>query len=148
MRSKAMKKMTIFFWKTGNRKILVIRYFQNFSTDSKENLDLIDAKVVHGISYRKEIVQNFPIHKDAEVYPMNNRRRGKCVIFNNKTFNEMGKRDGTENDQKAIEHTFTNLGFEVISHPDLDYVGIMEEAANCMSSVCSLFDFKRSARYH
>ncbi|XP_068978873.1 caspase-3-like [Bombus flavifrons] len=102
---------------------------ENCSMDSKENLDLIDAKVVHGISYRKEIVQNFPIHKDAEFYPMNN-RRGKCVIFNNETFNEMEKRDGTKNDEEAIKYTFTNLGFEVIPHSDLDYVGIMEIAAN------------------
>lgn len=138
----------IFFWKTGNRKILVIRYFQNCSMDSKENLDLIDAKVVHGISYRNEIVQNFSIHKDAEIYPMNNRRRGKCVIFNHETFNEMEKRDGTVNDRKAIEHTFTNLGFEVIPCENFDYISVMDEAVKCMSSVCSLFDFKRSARYH
>ncbi|XP_060832415.1 caspase-1-like [Bombus pascuorum] len=103
---------------------------ENCSKDSKENLDLTDAKVVHGISYRKEIVQNFPVDKDAEVYPMNNRRRGKCVIFNNENFIEMKKRDGTKNDQKAIEKTFTNLGFEVKSHLDLDYVGVMDEAAN------------------
>ncbi|XP_050588527.1 caspase-1-like [Bombus affinis] len=101
---------------------------ENCSMDSKENLDLIDAKVVHGISYRNEIVQNFSIHKDAEIYPMNNRRRGKCVIFNHETFNEMEKRDGTVNDRKAIEHTFTNLGFEVVPCENFDYISVMDEA--------------------
>ena len=61
---------------------------------------------------------------------MNLQKRGKCVIFNHKIFDKQKIRVGTEYDQKAIEYTFNNLDFEVTTHPDLNYVDVMEEIAN------------------
>lgn len=61
---------------------------------------------------------------------MNLQKRGKCVIFNHKIFDNQRSREGTEYDQKAIEYTFNNLDFEVTTHPDLNYEDVMEEIGN------------------
>lgn len=85
---------------------------------------------MRGMSYTNDIVHTVSTHKDLEIYPMNLQKRGKCVIFNHKIFDNQRSREGTEYDQKAIEYTFNNLDFEVTTHPDLNYEDVMEEIGN------------------
>ncbi|KAK1119766.1 hypothetical protein K0M31_013182 [Melipona bicolor] len=99
-------------------------------SDFTRNVDVPDARVMRGMSYTNDIVHTASTHKDLEIYPMNLQKRGKCVIFNHKIFDNQKNREGTEYDQKAIEYTFNNLDFEVTTHPDLNYEDVMEEIGN------------------
>lgn len=52
----------------------------------------------------------------AECYNMNHKKRGKAVIFNNKTFDpstNMGQRLGTDVDAQNLFMLFSEIGFEV-----------------------------------
>ncbi|XP_077557156.1 caspase-7-like isoform X2 [Haemaphysalis longicornis] len=55
-------------------------------------------------------------------YHIRSGRRGKCVIFNYKTFQRhtnLKERTGTDEDVRQLNLQFRELGFEVIVHPDL-----------------------------
>ncbi|KAG8226251.1 hypothetical protein J437_LFUL004808, partial [Ladona fulva] len=56
-------------------------------------------------------------------YKMNHGKRGIVLIFNNENFKHPDlskcKRDGAEEDGKALQATFEGLGFEVRLHKDL-----------------------------
>uniref|UniRef100_A0A8C1DJC5 Caspase 7, apoptosis-related cysteine peptidase n=1 Tax=Cyprinus carpio carpio TaxID=630221 RepID=A0A8C1DJC5_CYPCA len=54
-------------------------------------------------------------------YKMSHRRIGKCIIINNKNFDEktgMNVRNGTDRDAGELFKCFTNLGFEVTIYND------------------------------
>nr|6PDQ_A Chain A, Ancestral Effector Caspase-3/6/7 [Homo sapiens]6PDQ_D Chain D, Ancestral Effector Caspase-3/6/7 [Homo sapiens] len=55
-------------------------------------------------------------------YKMNHKRRGLCLIINNKNFDRktgMKTRNGTDKDAENLEKTFKSLGFEVKVYNDL-----------------------------
>lgn len=52
---------------------------------------------------------------------MENQKRGKFIIINNKTFRpetHMGERSGTDKDAAALYEIFLKFGFEVSLHRD------------------------------
>ncbi|XP_062958783.1 caspase-7 isoform X1 [Cynocephalus volans] len=54
-------------------------------------------------------------------YDMNFEKVGKCIIINNKNFDQgtgMGVRNGTDKDAEALVKCFRNLGFEVVVYND------------------------------
>ncbi|XP_076152941.1 caspase-8-like isoform X1 [Alosa pseudoharengus] len=53
------------------------------------------------------------LSSSIEVYNMNSKPRGTCVIFNNVNFTDGKKRSGSDQDADALEDTFKWLGFEV-----------------------------------
>lgn len=56
------------------------------------------------------------VDKDAPDYRMTHRRRGKCLIINNKVFEprtQLNERKGTEKDAHALTDCFSNFNFEV-----------------------------------
>ncbi|KAG5267699.1 hypothetical protein AALO_G00224660 [Alosa alosa] len=61
--------------------------------------------------YSKSIVDQ--LSSSIEVYNMNSKPRGTCVIFNNVNFTDGKKRSGSDQDADALENTFKWLGFEV-----------------------------------
>ncbi|XP_041933960.1 caspase-8-like isoform X9 [Alosa sapidissima] len=66
--------------------------------------------------YSKSIVDQ--LSSSIEVYNMNSKPRGTCVIFNNVNFTDGKKRSGSDQDADALENTFKWLGFEVKVLPD------------------------------
>ncbi|XP_030843309.1 caspase-2 [Strongylocentrotus purpuratus] len=53
------------------------------------------------------------------VYKMKSRPRGMALIINNKNFNTMKERTGTDVDCRNLENVFKQLGFNLIVHNDL-----------------------------
>lgn len=51
---------------------------------------------------------------ESEVYPMNQKCRGYCVIINNSDFLKSDTRTGTEKDAEYLKRVFSWLGFEVV----------------------------------
>ena len=64
---------------------------------------------------------------------MTQKKRGKCVIFNHEKFenNRESQRNGTNYDEKAINETFSTLGFEVKIYKDLKFNKIIEVITSC-----------------
>ena len=58
------------------------------------------------------------IPKEAREYKMNNRRRGRAVVFNQINFSADPKRNGAETDGKNLTKTLEALGFAVEVHED------------------------------
>ncbi|KAM7169555.1 caspase-7 isoform 1-T1 [Macrochelys suwanniensis] len=69
-------------------------------------------------------------------YNMNYKKVGKCIIINNKNFEdqtEMGTRSGTDKDAGALHKCFRNLGFEVVVYNDQccdDMIKLLQQAAD------------------
>ncbi|XP_058800569.1 caspase-1-like isoform X2 [Phymastichus coffea] len=54
------------------------------------------------------------VHRDSEIYNMQHKNRGKCVIFNHENFTTgYASRRGSTCDAQRIEETFQRLGFTV-----------------------------------
>lgn len=69
-----------------------------------------------------------PVAIDAEKYNMNHKNRGKCIVFNQETFDTgLKQRYGSSEDAKRIESTFKNLGFNVEILDDLEHSDIMKK---------------------
>lgn len=51
---------------------------------------------------------------------MGYQRRGRCVIFNHKSFDNYNERRGTEKDVNSLGTCFHGLGFKVTVHTDLN----------------------------
>jgi len=65
-----------------------------------------------------------PTEKDAEVYNMNHRRRGKAIVFNHMNFDprlNLKMRNGTNNDRDNLRVSLRQLDFEVEVHNDLPF---------------------------
>lgn len=72
-----------------------------------------------------------PVAKDAYEYNMNHRRRGRAVIFNHDDFKmDMVPRPGSTTDVKNLECVFSELGFQVSVHNNLNYKEINDELNN------------------
>ncbi|CAN7992749.1 unnamed protein product, partial [Ixodes hexagonus] len=66
--------------------------------------------------------QALPTSLESEEYNMQHSRRGKCVIFNNRTFEfhtKLSERRGTDLDAENLYIRFSMLGFETVIHQDL-----------------------------
>jgi len=62
---------------------------------------------------RIDIPQEYEnLHDSIFKYKMNHSRRGRCLIINNKKFDEMGLRTGAEQDEKNLKESFLSLGFQ------------------------------------
>ncbi|XP_017794867.1 PREDICTED: caspase-1-like isoform X2 [Habropoda laboriosa] len=77
----------------------------------------------------EQFIIECPTPRDSPVYNMNLQKRGKCVIFNQKLFEEGNgePRIGTEHDVNAISSTFGALGFEIEVHTDLYWYEVNDE---------------------
>ncbi|XP_044013185.1 caspase-1-like isoform X1 [Aphidius gifuensis] len=75
-----------------------------------------------------ELSASMPVAIDAERYNMNHKNRGKCIVFNQETFDTgLKTRNGSSEDAKRIETTFKNLGFNVEILDDLEHTDIMKK---------------------
>ncbi|KAG6937435.1 caspase 7, partial [Chelydra serpentina] len=78
-------------------------------------------------------------------YNMNYKKVGKCIIINNKNFEdqtEVGTRSGTEQDAGALQKCFRNLGFEVVVYNDQccdDMIKLLQQAAEENHSEAACF---------
>lgn len=69
-----------------------------------------------------DLPQISKIDFESDSYNMNYPRRGKAVIFNNKTFSSktgMGERTGTDVDAQNLYFMFTEMGFNTDIQNDL-----------------------------
>lgn len=57
--------------------------------------------------------------KEPEVYRMNRKYRGYCVIINNQNFTSMPERLGTDKDAESLSHVFAWLEFNVCKYDDV-----------------------------
>ncbi|XP_040068353.1 caspase-1 isoform X1 [Ixodes scapularis] len=65
--------------------------------------------------------QALPTSLESEEYNMEHTRRGKCVIFNNRTFDfhtKLSERRGTDLDAENLYLRFSALGFDTVIHQD------------------------------
>ncbi|KAG6800595.1 caspase-3 [Apis mellifera caucasica] len=106
----------------------------NFSENSDVN-SMTDAEMkILGFKSRicrqhaQKKFAKFVTPKDSPIYSMTQKKRGKCVIFNHEKFenNRESQRNGTNYDEKAINETFSTLGFEVKIYKDLKFNKIIE----------------------
>ncbi|KAG7202182.1 hypothetical protein KM043_015862 [Ampulex compressa] len=71
------------------------------------------------------VTASMSVEKDAVIYNMNHKNRGKCIVFNHEIFHTgFPNRDGSTADARRIEDTFRNLGFMVeilnnLTHNDI-----------------------------
>lgn len=57
---------------------------------------------------------------DEEYYPLTHKPHGLCLVINNEDFEQvLRKRAGTNEDARALNETFTSLGFDVQIHTNL-----------------------------
>ncbi|KAL7642768.1 UNVERIFIED_CONTAM: hypothetical protein RMT77_006056 [Armadillidium vulgare] len=93
---------------------------QNNSTENQ-----IDGKVkgeINGVQV--ELPPGYAFTQslaDDEVYNMNYKKRGYCVIFNHKNFDyhlSLGERNGTDRDRDNLSNLFVDLGFKVDVYND------------------------------
>lgn len=62
-------------------------------------------------------------------YPMDNKKRGICLIIEHDTFSpnlQLSNRKGSEVDLHATNEVFTQLGFEVHIHKNLNYADVTQ----------------------
>uniref|UniRef100_A0A131XAK7 Putative caspase n=1 Tax=Hyalomma excavatum TaxID=257692 RepID=A0A131XAK7_9ACAR len=84
-----------------------------------------DARNIFGGLFGQQSASPYPVlptSLEAEEYSMSRRRRGKCVIFNNRCFEShtgMSERVGTNLDADSLRDCFRYLGFETVTYNDL-----------------------------
>ncbi|XP_007259314.2 caspase-7 isoform X1 [Astyanax mexicanus] len=100
-----------------------------YSEESEEE-DTVDAKpdrkgrfILFGFKKNKDgkLREKDRIVSPAFQYKMSHRRVGKCIIINNKNFDEktgMNVRNGTDRDAGELFKCFKNLGFDVFVYND------------------------------
>lgn len=93
--------------------------------------DTTDPETDEGMTFSigNATVAEMPVDKNAQFYSMNNKRRGKALIFNHKKFDNPKTEDrvGTHMDRRNLVTMFSELGFEVHAYNDLKYKGINEK---------------------
>ncbi|KAL1770915.1 hypothetical protein HispidOSU_019751 [Sigmodon hispidus] len=104
------------------------------SMSLEEGTELPDSVVDENLCPRMQEMCDSPREQDNEsqvsdrIYPMQNKPRGYCLIFNNNDFSKAREavprlhkikdRKGTNYDKDALTETFGELHFEVVSYPD------------------------------
>lgn len=84
-----------------------------------------DAKGLFGglfTNKSESAFQTLPTSLESEEYNMRHPRRGKCVIFNNRTFDfhtKLSERRGTDLDAENLRLRFEALGFDTVVHQNL-----------------------------
>ncbi|XP_075528378.1 caspase-1-like isoform X2 [Dermacentor variabilis] len=85
----------------------------------------LDARSIFRGMFGQQSASPYPVlptSLEAEEYKMSHRRRGKCVIFNNRTFEshtKLSERRGTDLDADNLRSCFRDLGFETVMYTDL-----------------------------
>ncbi|XP_037287900.2 caspase-3 [Rhipicephalus microplus] len=85
----------------------------------------VDARSIFGGIFGKQSASPYPVlptSLEAEEYNMSHKRRGKCVIFNNRNFEihtKLSERRGTDMDAENLRSCFRHLGFETVVYTDL-----------------------------
>lgn len=71
--------------------------------------------------------------KNATLYNMTHKRRGRALIFNHETFQvpeeNLPTRKGTDEDAKSMKESLENLNFDVETYKDLKYDTLMQHIA-------------------
>ena len=70
-------------------------------------------------------------------YRMNHRTRGQMIIINNKEFDDLEDREGTDEDGKNLKAAFEKLGFTVKEFMDRtadEMLQLMDDGNNVSSS--------------
>ncbi|KAM9844903.1 caspase-8 [Aulostomus maculatus] len=69
------------------------------------------------------------LHNQAEYYALSHYPRGVCMILNNEFFcgSQLGKRGGTQEDEKALRSVFSQFGFTVVVRNNLTAVAMKQE---------------------
>ncbi|XP_016360258.1 caspase-7 isoform X1 [Sinocyclocheilus anshuiensis] len=91
--------------------------------DRKGRFMLFGSKKKDGKLQEKEqsSESHYRIVSPTFQYKMSHQRVGKCIIINNKNFDEktgMNVRNGTDRDAEELSKCFKNLGFEVFIYDD------------------------------
>ncbi|XP_072274841.1 caspase-10-like isoform X2 [Pyxicephalus adspersus] len=94
------------------------------STDTEyNNIESLreHVEVIHEVPSETDVeaenyISPLSLHEESksEVYPMNRKHRGYCVIINNSEFIRSNSRPGTEKDAEELDKVFTWLGFDVV----------------------------------
>ncbi|XP_032260547.1 caspase-10 isoform X1 [Halichoerus grypus] len=61
----------------------------------------------------EQLLEALPALPEANVYRMDRKHRGHCVVVNNHQFTSMSDRPGTDKDAEHLRHVFEWLGFSV-----------------------------------
>ncbi|XP_034863292.1 caspase-10 isoform X1 [Mirounga angustirostris] len=61
----------------------------------------------------EQLLEALPALPEANVYRMDRKHRGHCVVVNNHKFTSMSDRPGTDKDAEHLRHVFEWLGFSV-----------------------------------
>ncbi|XP_061578889.1 caspase-8 [Cololabis saira] len=111
----------------GTETNIIKSSFQIYCHRNIEFKHLINVLIFH-VDIQKETVtinnraqENNVSPGKAEgvgTYTMTAAKRGTCVILNNYNFTTLGKRNGTEIDEKSLKNVFEWLDFEVQIHRD------------------------------
>nr|XP_005293940.1 caspase-7 isoform X3 [Chrysemys picta bellii]XP_042711209.1 caspase-7 isoform X3 [Chrysemys picta bellii] len=106
--------------------------------DRSFRLSLFEKKKKNGLEQQPEV----PVSNQCRIvnptfkYNMDYKKVGKCIIINNKNFEDqtgMGKRSGTDKDAGALFKCFRSLGFEVDIYNDQcrdDMKKLLKQAAD------------------
>nr|QMS54626.1 caspase-9 like protein [Onchidium reevesii] len=78
--------------------------------ESIGTLRKVDKKQSRMLKLYKESLE---VPGKGMIYRMKHRERGRCVVFNNYTFDHLQPRDGSNQDRKGVEKLFQALGFDV-----------------------------------
>ncbi|XP_066600902.1 caspase-1-like [Prorops nasuta] len=89
-----------------------------------------------------------PVCKDSEVYNMNHKYRGKCIVFNHENFDDHApKREGTHKDAERIKETFQKLEFTVVVHDDLYLDDIRDKIKKQSENMLNNLSSTRKSEY-
>ncbi|XP_031597257.1 caspase-8-like [Oreochromis aureus] len=77
-----------------------------------------------------------------EVYQINNRPVGLCVIINNENFWDGSQRRGTDKDAQSLAEVFSWLGFRVLMCKDLTK-DQMDQALTCVASLADMSQLQK-----
>ncbi|XP_077561691.1 caspase-3-like [Haemaphysalis longicornis] len=74
-----------------------------------------------------EVIPATELKRGPNIYPMERKPRGRCLIMNNHNFKELPRRNGSDVDADRMEKLFTALHFQCKIFRDLTADGMMEE---------------------
>ncbi|XP_056390096.1 caspase-10 [Hyla sarda] len=100
-------------------------YFQHVTETVKEK-DLMTENTeicISDLNLNEQPKQELDI---LQVYPMNRKHRGYCLVINNSEFMKSDPRRGTEKDAEFLNNVFTWLGLEVEIRKDMSTLQIHE----------------------
>uniref|UniRef100_A0A669EDU3 Caspase-8 n=1 Tax=Oreochromis niloticus TaxID=8128 RepID=A0A669EDU3_ORENI len=142
--------------KVHQNKLITQREYNNLKSINNANVEAHVTELVDKIMNKGEdkckdflnllqtdgaIKETFPhlLHL-YEVYQINNRPVGLCVIINNENFLDGSQRRGTDKDAQSLAEVFSWLGFRVLMCKDLTK-DQMDQALTCVASLADMSHF-------